>query len=572
MSYSSSKDAVSDRTSLDGVYLYIPANIFNIQQLSCEQVIPARPGTHRIILFRAPHGVLQLRKHLIQADYNQAYLLAPEAHASIRFAPFSNSDVNSPGLESAAPELGAVIIEFYVFQPGISQPAIEIHSSLSYETRIDIADEAKLLQLLDLLYESLHDQSEISEVSKLKEQIHMQELIVLLMENRERNQTVSDSIQAVEQTIAYIDQHYYETITAQQLYRIAGVAKWQYSMLFQTLTGKKPLDYLAETRIRHAKQLLLQTNDTLSHIAQSVGFRDESYFIRKFRQIEGVTPRQYVASTSRQLFVKSSAITEYNRVVAVGYSLGDMLSLGVQPIGADTDIIGKRAIYKDQLSGVQDIGLLGEPSKIRKLQPDLIVHSGFRQEWIDELALIAPTVLINRYEPVYQRIMKVAELFQKKEQAKRWVQFHQVACQEMWHEAARYMDVGQTATVFSMVEGSLYVMGMKGFSLTVYHTGGLRPSTKVQELINDGIPFRLTDIAYSQIYEADIYFLLTDNHPLTRQQYHQMLQSDYWRTLQRERMFYSENKWNFDDPITMDKLLLEMPQLLRRSKDKKYSH
>ncbi|MMZ67531.1 hypothetical protein D1872_301230 [compost metagenome] len=115
-------------------------------------------------------------------------------------------------------------------------------------------------------------------------------------------------------------------------------------------------------------------------------------------------------------------------------------------------------------------------------------------------------------------------------------------------------------------------MGMKGFSLTVYHSGGLRPSTKVQELINDGIPFRLTDIAYSQIYEADIYFLLTDNHPLTRQQYRQMLQSDYWRTLQRERMFYSENKWNFDDPITMDKLLLEMPQLLRRSKEKKYSH
>lgn len=54
MSYSSSKDAVSDRTSLDGVYLYIPANIFNIQQLSCEQVIPARPGTHKLFCSEHP--------------------------------------------------------------------------------------------------------------------------------------------------------------------------------------------------------------------------------------------------------------------------------------------------------------------------------------------------------------------------------------------------------------------------------------------------------------------------------------------------------------------------------------
>ncbi|MGE7926011.1 ABC transporter substrate-binding protein [Viridibacillus arvi] len=220
-------------------------------------------------------------------------------------------------------------------------------------------------------------------------------------------------------------------------------------------------------------------------------------------------------------------------------------------------------MYRDAIEGIQDIGLLGEPAKIRRLQPDLIVHSGFRQDWIDELAIIAPTVFIDRYESVYDRFMKIAELFHKKEQAHSWIKRHKAAARQMWTELADHLQARQTATVFSMVEGSLYVMGMKGFAVTIYHPEGYKPPTQVKKLIDEGIPFQLVALKHAHSYEADTFFMLTDGHPLSRVNYDNLLKEDYWKNLNKHQIYFSENKWNFDDPLTMDKLLVELPMLIR---------
>lgn len=99
--------------------------------------------------------------------------------------------------------------------------------------------------------------------------------------------------------------------------------------------------------------------------------------------------------------------------MAVGYALGDLLALGIRPVGGDINVIGKRVVYREELTNIEDIGLLGEPGKIRALNPDLILYSSFRQDWIEELSQIAPTLVIDRYEPTYIRLLKVAEILHK---------------------------------------------------------------------------------------------------------------------------------------------------------------
>ncbi|WP_025722998.1 helix-turn-helix domain-containing protein, partial [Paenibacillus polymyxa] len=435
-------------------------------------------------------------------------------------------------------------------------------STIPYETRMNITDESRLLDLAGTLDLSLKRPTPVPEESRLKQQIALQELLLFLMENIRRNTEISDNIQAVKHTVTYIESHYQQNITARQLYSIAGVAKWQYSTLFKSITGKKPLDYVLDIRMKHAKRLLLQTEDTIAQIAQAVGFKDESYFSRKFRQTEGITPRQYEKAAS----VSSSPVlmpeVPYKRIVAVGYSLGDLLSLGITPIGADVEIIGKRGLYWDSINGIEDIGLLGEPGKIRKLLPDLIIHSGFRQDWIEELASIAPTVLIDRYEHVYSRIMQTAELMNRQKLAQQWIYRHRAASKRMWIGLAKHMDVKQTAAVFSIVEGNLYIMSMKGFAVTVYHPDGMQPPPKVKELIRAGIPFQLTRPEHACSYEADTHFILMDNDPRTIRLYRRLMQLPYWNSKSIDRIILTENKYNFDDPLTMDRLLLELPQMI----------
>lgn len=546
-------------------FVYIPVGLHFIRKLSSVSVIPSPPEIHRLIIIRAKDGMLALQKHFFRVASNNAFVLAPNADASLYFsdAPPAHAHWNDEDTLSLL-NAGAVVVFFTMYRLTEPQPTTTLPSSLSYETRIKLRDESGLLQILKDLQVSLQPTVEpMRDIQLLAGQIHMQQLILFLIENVQREEASTDTRQAVKQAIAYIDRNYNSTITAQQLYRISGVAKWQFSPIFQELTGKKPLDYLLDVRLAHAKNRLLQTQDTLTQIARSVGFKDQSYFARKFKMVEGVTPRQYVENHSRHK--QTTPNLSYNRVVAVGYSLGDLLFLGIKPIGADVKIIGQRTIYRDLVEQVHDIGLLGEPAKIKELAPDLIVHSGFRHDWIDELALIAPTVLIDRFEHVYKRIVQVAELFHKQEQAKAWVQRHQTAITQMWQGLGEKIGVQQTAAIFSIVEGNLYILGYKGFGVTAYHKQGFLPPAKVQELIDQHIPFQLISWEQSAGYVAEVHFILLDKHPQTLSNYQQWMSLAPWANIARHRIIVSDNKWNFDDPLTMDKLLLEFPQLVLKS-------
>ncbi|WP_439652413.1 helix-turn-helix transcriptional regulator [Paenibacillus ottowii] len=62
--------------------------------------------------------------------------------------------------------------------------------------------------------------------------------------------------------------------TVKQLAEQANVSIWQYSQLFRKITGKKPLHYLPELRLNHAKRLLLECRRPLREVARQVGFPD----------------------------------------------------------------------------------------------------------------------------------------------------------------------------------------------------------------------------------------------------------------------------------------------------------
>ncbi len=65
------------------------------------------------------------------------------------------------------------------------------------------------------------------------------------------------------------------------------------SRLFRKETGMSLTDYIAQVKIERAKRLLAETNDKISHIAESLGYVHFSYFAKLFRKIAGVTPQDY---------------------------------------------------------------------------------------------------------------------------------------------------------------------------------------------------------------------------------------------------------------------------------------
>ena len=70
------------------------------------------------------------------------------------------------------------------------------------------------------------------------------------------------------------------------------------SQFFKEKTGRNILDYSTEFRMQKAKDLLANPKLPLKDISQQVGYYNVSSFIRRFKQIQGMTPGDYRKSLS----------------------------------------------------------------------------------------------------------------------------------------------------------------------------------------------------------------------------------------------------------------------------------
>ncbi|GMK40485.1 hypothetical protein PCCS19_35410 [Paenibacillus sp. CCS19] len=84
-----------------------------------------------------------------------------------------------------------------------------------------------------------------------------------------------------------------EPLTIAELAESSGYSTAHFCRLFRQTTGKTPVEFLTESRVTEAKRMLLSTSRPVKQIAIEAGFGQSSYFIRKFREAEGMTPDQY---------------------------------------------------------------------------------------------------------------------------------------------------------------------------------------------------------------------------------------------------------------------------------------
>lgn len=65
------------------------------------------------------------------------------------------------------------------------------------------------------------------------------------------------------------------------------------SAIFRKKTGRTLVQYITQTKIEIAKEMLVTKDMTVKEIAYRLAFNDERYFMRCFKRVEGLTPTQY---------------------------------------------------------------------------------------------------------------------------------------------------------------------------------------------------------------------------------------------------------------------------------------
>lgn len=96
----------------------------------------------------------------------------------------------------------------------------------------------------------------------------------------------------VSRVIGYMEEHYAERISLDELAELAEMSKFHFSRFFLQHAGMPPIKYLTMVRMRKAKELLKKRSLTVAAIAELTGYNDVVTFSRQFKNVTGAAPSQ----------------------------------------------------------------------------------------------------------------------------------------------------------------------------------------------------------------------------------------------------------------------------------------
>ena len=132
-------------------------------------------------------------------------------------------------------------------------------------------------------------------------QAYMEILIIRLMRNTALTVQAKPHVVSGNRQCAavkrYIDLHFKESLTLEQLSDEAHMNKYYLSHAFKREYGISPINYMISRRIDESKYLLAETDLSMSQIAQVLGFSSLSYFSQVFRKSQQVSPMEFRQSS-----------------------------------------------------------------------------------------------------------------------------------------------------------------------------------------------------------------------------------------------------------------------------------
>jgi len=151
--------------------------------------------------------------------------------------------------------------------------------------------ESKISSLLSSIEVEHVTLSQFNGVPDQEIRTHLGKLVESWFLHPERNK--KEFKQIIKSACDYIHIHYMDDLTLTQMAEYTELSISHFGSLFKRYTGESLISYINQVRVEKAKELLRNSNDKLYFIAEKVGFSSQTYFIRVFKNITGMSPNEY---------------------------------------------------------------------------------------------------------------------------------------------------------------------------------------------------------------------------------------------------------------------------------------
>ncbi|KUJ52675.1 helix-turn-helix domain-containing protein [Chryseobacterium sp. JAH] len=123
----------------------------------------------------------------------------------------------------------------------------------------------------------------------------LKELLIRLMQTQARSmveKNLAKNKSRIGFVVDYIKNNIHQKLSIDSIAKLAYVSKSNFFKMFKDELGTSPNDFILQERINKAKELLALKN-SIKETAFQTGFSDTNYFTRVFKQLVGVTPKNY---------------------------------------------------------------------------------------------------------------------------------------------------------------------------------------------------------------------------------------------------------------------------------------
>ncbi|MCS2893316.1 AraC family transcriptional regulator [Parabacteroides faecis] len=181
------------------------------------------------------------------------------------------------------------------------------HSLLAMPLVVNFADTLEMvagsLPHIEILISSAHTSGREYLLESLRMQTGIQAMIVSLLEQHSwTSPREIYSIHTIEPAISYIKEHFTEPIRLKQLADCCNISPNYFHKIFSKALQTTPANYISLLRMNAALPLLLNNEYNIKEIAYRLGFYDDAYFSRVFKNHYGITPGEYRKRRKELLF------------------------------------------------------------------------------------------------------------------------------------------------------------------------------------------------------------------------------------------------------------------------------
>ena len=166
---------------------------------------------------------------------------------------------------------------------------------LSFNSGSYVADPASNIHITSLIQEPIHISSK--QERNAVDDIYVSGLLTLLMSECLKSlapRNVGEGMpESVRDAMDYLMKNYTTDISLDDLAHRYNINKYYFQKLFKRYTNYTPNQYLIQTRLNMARELLRTTSRPVSEISCDVGIGSVNHFINLFKRQEGMTPNTF---------------------------------------------------------------------------------------------------------------------------------------------------------------------------------------------------------------------------------------------------------------------------------------